>query len=62
MQKGNNMSIIRSYSITLYGGNDDYEIVLRPLSDEHLPYLYQWNAALQGKALYVQTFKKEEIL
>ncbi len=37
------MSIIQ-HDVTLYGGNDAYQIVLRPLSDEHLPYLYQWNA------------------
>lgn len=37
------MSIIQ-HDLTLYGGNDAYQIVLRPLSDEHLPYLYQWNA------------------
>ncbi|MGI6716770.1 MAG: GNAT family N-acetyltransferase [Eubacteriales bacterium] len=38
------MSIIQSHDITLYGGNDEYDIVLRPLADEHLPYLYKWNA------------------
>ncbi len=38
------MSIIKSHDITLYGGNDDYKIILRPLTDEHLPYLYKWNA------------------
>ncbi|HIZ56271.1 MAG TPA: GNAT family N-acetyltransferase [Firmicutes bacterium] len=38
------MSIIKAHNITLYGGNDQYKIVLRPLSDEDLPYLYQWNA------------------
>lgn len=38
------MSIIRSHDITLYGGNDQYEIVLRPLTDEDLPYLYKWNS------------------
>lgn len=36
------MSIIKSHDITLYGGNDTYKIILRPLSDEHLPYLYKW--------------------
>lgn len=36
------MSIIRTHDITLLGGNDQYEIVLRPLTDEHLPYLYKW--------------------
>lgn len=45
MGKGDiKMRIIRSHDITLYGGNDGYHIVLRPLSDEHLPYLYKWNA------------------
>ena len=38
------MSIIRKHNITLNGGNKEYKIVLRPLSDEHLPYLYKWNA------------------
>ena len=38
------MSIIRSHDTTLYGGNDRYRIVLRPLCDEHLPYLYKWNS------------------
>ena len=38
------MSIIQSHDITLYGGNDKYKIVLRPLSDEHLPFLYKWNS------------------
>ncbi len=36
------MSIINTHDITLYGGNDEYNIVLHPLSDEHLPYLYKW--------------------
>lgn len=35
------MSIIKTHNITLYGGNERYKIVLRPLSDEHLPYLYK---------------------
>ncbi|HBM80905.1 MAG TPA: hypothetical protein DD426_08715 [Clostridiaceae bacterium] len=38
------MSIIRSHDITLYGGNDTYNIVLKPLSDKYLPYLYRWCA------------------
>lgn len=37
------MSVIKSHDITLYGGNK-HEIILRPLSDEHLPLLYKWNA------------------
>lgn len=37
------MSIIRSHEVTLYGGND-VDVVLRPLSDQHLPLLYRWNA------------------
>jgi len=38
------MPVIKTHGITLYGKTDDFEIVLRPLSDEHLPYLYKWNA------------------
>lgn len=37
------MSIIHTHDITLYGGRD-IAIVLRPLCDAHLPYLYRWNA------------------
>ncbi len=37
------MPFIRSHDISLYGGNDAFDIVLRPLTDEHLPYLYKWN-------------------
>lgn len=40
------MPIIKSHDITLYGGNE-YDIVLRPLSDEHLPLLYKWNSDLE---------------
>ncbi len=38
------MSIIKAHDVTLYGGNDQYKIVLRPLTDEDLPYLYKWNS------------------
>ena len=38
------MSIIKSHEITLYGGNEEYKVILRPLSDDYLPYLYKWNA------------------
>ena len=38
------MAIIKTHNVTLYGGNDMYSIVLKPLSDEHLPYLYKWCA------------------
>lgn len=38
------MSIIKTHEKTLYGGNDEYNIVLRPLCDDHLPLLYKWNA------------------
>ena len=34
------MSIITSHDITLYGGTADCDIILRPLSNEHLPLLY----------------------
>lgn len=35
------MAIIRTHDITLY---DKDNIILKPLSDEHLPLLYQWNS------------------
>ncbi len=38
------MTVIKSHDITLYGGNDEFKIILRPLSDEHLPYLYKWSS------------------
>lgn len=38
------MSIIKQHNITLSGGNTEYHILLKPLTDEHLPYLYRWNA------------------
>lgn len=38
------MAIIKSHDITLRGGNAEYDIVLTPLSDEHLPLLYKWCA------------------
>ncbi len=38
------MSIISTHDITLHGGNERYKIVLRPLSDKYLPYLYRWNS------------------
>ncbi len=37
------MSVIKSHNITLYGGKK-YDIVLKPLSDEHFPLLYKWCA------------------
>lgn len=37
------MGIITSHEVSLYGGSDE-RIVLRPLTDEHLPLLYRWNA------------------
>lgn len=38
------MSVIKPHGITLYGGDDDRDIVLRPLTDDDLAYLYKWNA------------------
>jgi RimJ/RimL family protein N-acetyltransferase len=38
------MNIIKSHDITLHGKTDEYDIVLRPLCDEHLPLLYKWCA------------------
>ena len=38
------MQTIRSHDITLYGGCGSMKLVLRPLRDADLPYLYRWNA------------------
>ena len=40
------MSIIKTHNITLYGGINN-KIILSPLSDEHLPLLYKWNADIE---------------
>ena len=37
------MSIIKTHDVTLYGGYG-IDIILRPLCDEHLPFLYKWSA------------------
>jgi len=42
-EDGENMSIIKTHDITLYGESSS-NIILRPLCDEHLPYLYKWCA------------------
>lgn len=38
------MTVIKTHDYTLYGGTGAYDIVLRPLCDAHLPWLYRWNA------------------
>ena len=38
------MSIVQTHSIILTGGDKRWRIVLRPLCDVHLPYLYKWYA------------------
>ncbi len=38
------MDIIKTHCITLFGKTDKYDIVLKPLNDEHLPLLYKWCA------------------
>ena len=38
------MSIIKPHNVTLYGSAGEYSIILRPMCDDHLPLLYQWNA------------------
>lgn len=38
------MPVIESHDVTLYGGNGEFDIVLRPMTDEHLPLLYKWMA------------------
>ncbi|NMD13857.1 MAG: GNAT family N-acetyltransferase, partial [Caldisericales bacterium] len=38
------LNIIKTHHITLFGKTDKYDIVLKPLNDEHLPLLYKWCA------------------
>lgn len=38
------MSIIREHKISILGKLNGKELLLRPLSDEHLPLLYKWNS------------------
>ena len=38
------MSIIKTHDVILYGSVGEYNIILRPLCDDHLPLLYKWNA------------------
>ena len=38
------MPIIHEHNITLHGNKN---IVLRPLTDKHLPLLYKWNSDLE---------------
>jgi RimJ/RimL family protein N-acetyltransferase len=38
------MSIIKIHHVTLHGKTNQFDITLKPLSDEHLPLLYQWCA------------------
>ena len=38
------MCIIKEHNITLAGGNEQYRILLKPLRDAYLPYLYKWNS------------------
>lgn len=36
--------MITTHGVMLRGGDAARQIVLRPLADEHLPWLYKWNA------------------
>ena len=38
------MIMIKTHDVTLYGSTSEYDIVLRPLCDTDLPFLYKWNA------------------
>ncbi|MGI6207087.1 MAG: GNAT family N-acetyltransferase [Anaerolineae bacterium] len=38
------MAIIKTHDVTLRGSAGDFDIVLCPLCDDHLPLLYKWNA------------------
>ena len=41
-QKEEYMGIIKTHDITLHGKTKDYNIVLQPLNDTHLSFLYKW--------------------
>jgi len=36
------MAIIKTHNVTLQGKMDNFEIILSPLCDDHLPFLYKW--------------------
>ncbi|MCL2500602.1 MAG: GNAT family N-acetyltransferase [Defluviitaleaceae bacterium] len=36
-------NIIKEHNVTLHGALREHTIILRPLSDDHLPLLYKWN-------------------
>lgn len=61
------LSIIKTHDITLYGGNDKYDIVLRPLCDEYLPLLYKWSSDpevlywTEGGEDIVRSYDKETV-
>ena len=38
------MSVIKTHTVTLRGGNETWRVVLRPFCDAHLPYLCKWCA------------------
>lgn len=38
------MSIITSHNVTLSGKKNEFSIILRPLCDDHLSFLYKWNS------------------
>jgi len=38
------MNIIKTHNIILSATKGEYDIILCPLTDEHLPLLYKWNA------------------
>jgi len=40
---GKKENIIKEHNVTLYGALREHTITLRPLSDDHLPLLYEWN-------------------
>jgi len=37
------INIIKEHNVTLHGALREHTIILRPLSDDHLPLLYKWN-------------------
>jgi len=61
------INIIKTHDIILYGKINGYNIVLKPLCDEYLPFLYKWNA--DSEVLYwteggediVRSYDKETV-
>ena len=52
------MNVIRSHNVTIQGGNDKFNIILRPLTDSDLPLLSKWYS--DPEVLYWTEFEEME--